>query len=81
MILVALVAVAPPEKPEPVGSAQANFVPPGTIPFIPSVGVTVKVNHAQIVVLIGLIAATGFTVTVSVKLAPLLQAVVLGVTI
>ena len=81
VILVAFVAVAPPEKPEPVGNAQVYLVPIGIIPLVPSVGVNVKVNPAQIVVVIGLIAATGFTVTVSVKLAPLLQAVVLGVTV
>ena len=72
-------AVAPPEKPEPVGKAHVYLVPPGTIPLVPSVGVNVKVNPAQIVVVIGLIAATGFTVTVSVNVAPLPHVLVLGV--
>ena len=81
MILVALVAVAPPEKPEPVGKAQVYLVPAGTIPLVPFTGLTVNNMPPQTVVVISVITAIGLTVTVTVKVGPLPQAAVLGVTI
>ena len=62
--------VVPPEKPEPVGNPQLYVVPAGTIPSGPLTGVTVNGTplHSEVVKL--LIAALGFTVTVTVKGVP-----------
>ena len=60
----------PPVKPDPVGAVQLKVVPAGTIPFTPSVGVTVKVTPLQVIAVIVLITAPGLTFTVIVKDAP-----------
>ena len=74
---------APPVMP-PVtdGADQEYVVPVGTIPFVPLTGVAVKATPLQVIAVIGLmvaagftvtgtvIAGTGFTVTVTVKCAP-----------
>ena len=61
----------PPVKPEPVGADQLYCVPAGTSPLTPSVGVTTKATPPQVVVLIGVIAAVGLIVSVTVKLLPI----------
>jgi hypothetical protein len=66
-----LVALAPPVIP-PVapGTDQLYKVPAGTMPSIRFVGVTVNVTPLHTIVLIALITAVGFNVTVTVKLDP-----------
>ena len=73
VILVALVAVAPPEKPEPVGKTQVYLVPAGTIPLVPFTGLTVNSIPPQTVVVISVITAIGLTVTVTVKVLSLIH--------
>ena len=58
---------APPENPEPDGADHEYVVPEGTIPFVPSAGVTVKPLVPHIVVVIAVIAGLGLTVTVTVN--------------
>ena len=77
----AVVCVAPPVKPAPVGAAQVNSVLAGTTPLVPLVGVTVNVTPVHVVVLIGVMMPTGLTVTVTVNVAPGPHATVLGVII
>ena len=72
---------APPVKPVPVGAVQVNVVPAGITPFIPFVGVKLKVNPVQIVVLIDVIVATGLIVTVTVNVDAVPQLTIVGVTI
>ena len=76
------VALAPPVNP-PVtpGTDQLYVVPTGTIPFTPSVGVTVNNTPLQLTVLIAVITAVGLSVTVKVKLLPIPQLTIFGVTI
>ena len=60
---------APPVKPDPVGALQVYVVPVGITPFVPFVGVTLKLTPAQMVVDIGVTVAVGLTVTVQVNVA------------
>jgi hypothetical protein len=62
-----VVSAAPPVKPVPVGALQVYWVLAGTVPFTPSVGVTVNIANPQATAVIGLIIATGLTVTVNTK--------------
>ena len=70
-MIAAFVPVTPPVNP-PVtaGADQLYNVPEGTIPFIPSVGVTVNVTPLQVTPVIAAIDTLGFTVTVTVNVAP-----------
>ena len=61
---------APPVKPLPVGAVHVYVVPAGTIPLVPFTGLTVNNTPPQLVVLIGVITAVGFTVTVTVNVGP-----------
>ena len=80
LILVALVPVTPPViPPNTLGADQLYKVPTGTIPLVPFVGVTVNVTPLHVTVLIAVITAVGFNVTVNVK-AALAPHVVLGIT-
>ena len=76
------VALAPPVSP-PVtdGVDQLYVVPAGTIPLIPSVGVTVNDTPLQVTVVIAVITAVGLIVTVTVKVVPIPQLTMFGVTI
>ena len=74
-----LLLAAPPVKPVPVGIVHAYLVPAGTVPLFPLAGETANATPAQVVAVISVITATGFTVTVTVKSGPLPQALVLGV--
>ena len=66
-----LVPGAPPViPPVTTGAAQLYVVPAGTMPLIPFAGVEVKVASLQITFVIGVIAGTGLTVTITVKVAP-----------
>ena len=65
ILLCGLGWVAPPENPEPVGPNQVYCVLAGTVPFTPSVGVTVNSANPQATAVIGVIFACGFTVTVN----------------
>ena len=62
--------VTPPVIPVPVGALQVKVVPAGIIPFVPSVGVTLKNTPLQVVVLIAVTAALGLILTVTVNVAP-----------
>ena len=64
----------------PVGADQVNVVPYGIIPLVPSVGVTPNKIPLQVMILIGVTVATGFSVTVTVKVDPV-QVPETGVTI
>ena len=66
-------------KPLPVGTDHVYFVPTGTIPLVVFIGETAKPAPPHITVVISVIAATGLTVTVTVKLAAFPQAAVFGV--
>ena len=61
---------SPPEKPPPVGVAHVYVVPAGTLPFVTSVGVSVKGVPPQVTVLIVEILPAGFIVTVTEKSVP-----------
>ena len=67
----ALLPDAPPVNP-PVtpGALHAYTVPAGTIPFVPFTGVTLNKTPLQLVPVIALITAVGFTVTVTVNVDP-----------
>ena len=52
------------------GADQEYKVPKGTIPFIPFVGVALKVVPVQATAVIELITAEGFTVTKTLNTAP-----------
>ena len=71
LILDAPLPVVPPVKP-PVtaGADQLYVVLDGTIPLVELTGVTVKPVPPQVVAVIALISGFGFTVTVTVKVAP-----------
>ena len=75
-----MVADNPPVKPAPVGADQLYVVPAGTVPFVPFTGVTVKPIPLQVVAVIAVITATGFTVTVTVNGVPV-QVPDVGVTV
>ena len=75
-------ADAPPVTvPVKVGTLQLNTVLPGTIPFVPLVGVITNGTPLQVTVVIVLISAVGGNVTVTVKKVPTQPDGVLGVTI
>ena len=70
-MIAAFVPVTPPViPPVTAGADQLYNVPEGTIPFIPSVGVTVNVTPLQVTPVIAAIDTLGFTVTVTVNVAP-----------
>lgn len=79
-IMVAFVALKPPESP-PVtaGADQLYEVPAGTIPFIPFAGVRLNNVPLQITLLMVVIIAAGLTVTVTEKATPV-QLPAIGVT-
>ncbi len=67
----AFVALNPPViPPVTVGASQLYNVPAGTIPFVPSVGLTVNATPLQLTVVIAVTTAVGLTVTVTVNVAP-----------
>ena len=70
LILPALVPDNPPVKPVPVGTDQLYVVPAGTMPLVPLDGVVLNTVPVHTVVLILVIAATGFIFTVTVNDAP-----------
>ena len=78
----ALLPDAPPVNP-PVtyGALQLYKVPAGTTPFVPLVGVRLKVAPLQIIAVIKLTVATGVIVTVTVKAGLEVQLNGVGVTI
>lgn len=53
----------------------------GTIPFVRLIGVTAKLTPLQVTVDIVVMVGTGFTVIVTVKVDPVPQLAVVGVTI
>ena len=82
LILVALVPVTPPViPPNTLGADQLYKAPAGTIPLVLLVGVTVNVTPLHVTVVIAVITAVGFKVTVTVKLAFTPQLSVVGVTV
>ena len=82
LILVALLPIAPPViPPVTLGADQLYNVPAGTIPLVTFVGVTVNSTPLHVTVVIAVITAVGFKVTVTVKLALAPQLSVVGVTI
>jgi hypothetical protein len=73
--------VAPPVTlPVNVGAFQLYLVNNGTIPFVPSVGVTTNATPLHVTVVIAVTSGVGFNVTVTVKFVPKHPAAVLGVT-
>ena len=64
-----------------IGALQLNTIPSGTMPFVPFVGVTVKLTPLHNTVEIELISAIGGNETVTVKKVPTQPDSVLGVTI
>ena len=68
--LIAIVCDAPPVKPVPVGSSHVYNVPAGTMPFIPSTGVTSNATPLQVVAVISVGVAIGLIVTVTLNTAP-----------
>ncbi len=67
----AFVALNPPViPPVTVGASQLYNVPAGTMPFVPSVGLTVNATPLQLTVVIAVTTAVGLTVTVTVNVAP-----------
>ena len=78
--MAALVADAPPVKPVPVGTDQLYVVPVGIVPLVPFAGITVKLVPLQVVAVIAVITAIGFTVTVTVNGVPV-QLPEVGVTV
>src|ERR1043166_1782730 len=89
-VLVGLVNVPVIDEPDPstppvippvtVGTPQLYVVPAGTIPFVPSTGVTLNAVPLHTVVVIAFIDGFGLTVTVTVNVAPVHEPDV-GVTI
>jgi hypothetical protein len=66
-----LLIVAPPVTlPVNVGAFQLYLVNNGTIPFVPSVGVTTNGNPLQVTVVIAVTSGVGFSVTITVNAAP-----------
>ena len=80
-MLAAPAPAAPPVMP-PVttGTGQLYVVPAGTTPLVPFTGVTVKAVPLQANAVILVIAGRGFTVTVTVNVAPV-HVPKLGVTV
>ena len=70
LILPALVPDNPPVKPVPVGVDQLYVVPAGTMPLVPLDGVVLNTVPVHTVVLIAVILACGFIVTVTLNTAP-----------
>ena len=71
LMLVALVPVVPPViPPVTLGADQLYKVPAGTIPLVRLVGVTLKITPLQVTVVIAVITAVGFKVTVTVNKVP-----------
>jgi hypothetical protein len=63
--------VAPPVTlPVNVGAFQLNLVNNGTIPFVPSVGVTTNGTPLHVTVVIAVTSGVGFNVTITVNAAP-----------
>jgi len=82
IVVTLLVADAPPVTvPVNVGILQLYKLAFGTIPFVPSVGVTTNAKPLHVTVVIALTSGVGFKVTVNVKFAPTQPAAVLGLTI
>ena len=82
LILVALLPAWPPViPPVTLGADQLYNVPAGTIPLVRLVGVTLKITPLHVTVVIAVITAVGFRVTVTVKVALTPQLSVVGVTI
>ena len=70
-MLAAPLPVPPPVNPPvTVGTLHAYVVPAGTMPFVPFTGVTLKNTPLQLVPVIALITADGFTFTVNENTAP-----------
>ena len=71
LMFAAPAPAAPPVMP-PVttGAGQLYVVPAGTIPFVMFTGLTVKSTPLHMEAVISLIAGFGFTVTVTVNVAP-----------
>ena len=67
--------------PVTVGALQLYNVPAGTIPFVPSVGVTVNDTPLQVTLVIAVTLAVGLIVTVTVNVVPAPQLTVVGVTV
>ena len=70
LILPALVPDNPPVKPVPAGVDQLYVVPAGTVPIVPFTGVVLNIAPEHTVVLIAVILACGFIVTVTLNTAP-----------
>jgi hypothetical protein len=72
---------APPDiLPVTAGADHEYVVPEGTIPLVPFAGVTVKLVALQLVAVMAVTAGFGLTVTVTVKVDPVHDAVA-GVTV
>ena len=81
VILIAPLPLAPPVSPPvTLGALQLYRVPAGTMPLVPLVGVTVNDTPLQLTVVIGVITAVGFRLTVKLNEPPI-QLPVTGVTI
>lgn len=71
LIFTAFVPVSPPViPPVTAGADQLYNVPAGMIPLIISVGVRLNIIPLQVVEVMALIIASGFSVTVTVKTFP-----------
>ena len=71
IILAAPLPVPPPViPPVTVGALHPNVVPAGTIPFVPFTGVTTNPIPPQVIAVMALITADGFTFTVTVNVVP-----------
>src|SRR5664280_386687 len=70
LMFAAPAPAAPPVNPAPAGAAQLYSVPAGTIPLVTSTGATVKPVALHTVADIFPMAGLGFTVTVTVNVAP-----------
>ena len=70
MLLWALPEAPPVRPPVTVGADQLYVVPDGTIPFVSLTGVEVKPVPPQVTLVILFTYGRGFTVTVTVKVAP-----------
>ncbi len=80
LILEPLPAAPPVMPPVTEGMGQLYVVPTGTMPFVPFTGVEVKAVPLQTVEVIFVTDGVGFTVTVTVKMAPT-QLLDVGVTV
>ena len=82
VIVDATLPIAPPVNP-PVtpGALHPYVVPAGITPLVTFTGVTLKNTPLHVVVLIAVIDDVGFTVTVTVNVAPAPQLTVVGVTV